>query len=119
MPTTFSPDEPDQMLLLAPDMRDWLPKGTLRITLSDLVDGLDLTAFYAPYEGDGRRNAPCRIDDARGSEMPHPVVEPYSPVIFSRSARNCTDNMSATAEHSVSSSFFARRGPNTSSARAR
>ena len=27
-------------------------------SLSDLVDGLDLKAFYAPYEGDGRRNAP-------------------------------------------------------------
>ena len=27
-------------------------------TVSDLVDGLDLTAFYALYEGDGRRNAP-------------------------------------------------------------
>ena len=26
--------------------------------VSDLVDGLDLTAFYAPYEWDGRRNAP-------------------------------------------------------------
>ena len=26
--------------------------------VSDLVDGLDLTAFYALYEGDGRRNAP-------------------------------------------------------------
>ena len=26
--------------------------------VGDLVDGLDLTAFYVPYEGDGRRNAP-------------------------------------------------------------
>ena len=26
--------------------------------VSDLVDGLDLTEFYAPYAGDGRRNAP-------------------------------------------------------------
>ena len=26
--------------------------------VSNLVDGLDLTAFYAPYEGDGRRNTP-------------------------------------------------------------
>ena len=26
--------------------------------VSDLVDGLDLTAFYVAYEGDGRRNAP-------------------------------------------------------------
>ena len=26
--------------------------------VSDLADALDLSAFYAPYEGDGRRNAP-------------------------------------------------------------
>ena len=26
--------------------------------MSDLVDGLDLAVFYAPYEGDGRRNVP-------------------------------------------------------------
>ena len=58
MATTFRPCEPDQMLLLAPDMRDWLPEGHFAHHVSDLVDGLDLTAFYAPYEGDGRRNAP-------------------------------------------------------------
>ena len=58
MPTTFRPYEPEQMLLLAPDVRDWLPEGHFAHHVSDLVDGLDLTAFYAPYEGDGRRNAP-------------------------------------------------------------
>ena len=58
MATTFRPYEPDQMLLLAPDVRDWLPEGHFAHHVSDLVDGLDLTAFYAPYEGDGRRNAP-------------------------------------------------------------
>ena len=58
MATTFRLYEPDQMLLLAPDMRDWLPEGHFAHHVSDLVDGLDLTAFYAPYEGDGRRNAP-------------------------------------------------------------
>ena len=58
MATTFRPCEPDQMLLLAPDMRDWLPEGHFAHHVSDLVDGLDLTAFCAPYEGDGRRNAP-------------------------------------------------------------
>ena len=57
MPTTFLPHEPDQ-LLLAPDVRDWLAEGHLAHHVSDLADGLDLTAFYAPYEGDGRRNAP-------------------------------------------------------------
>ena len=58
MPTTFRPYEPDQLLLLAPDIREWLPDGHLAHHVSDLVDGLDLTAFHAPYEGDGRRNAP-------------------------------------------------------------
>ena len=58
MPTSFRPYQPKQKLLLPPDLRDWLPKGHLAYQVSDLVDGLDLTAFYAPYEGDGRRNAP-------------------------------------------------------------
>ena len=49
MPTTFRPYEPDQ-LLLAPDVRDWLAEGHLAYHVSDLVDGLNLTAFYAPYE---------------------------------------------------------------------
>ena len=46
------------MLLLAPRLRDWLPEGHLADHVSDLVEGLDLTAFYAPYEGDGRRKSP-------------------------------------------------------------
>ena len=57
MSTTFRP-RPDQSLLLPPDVREWLPEGHLAHHVSDLVDGLDLTAFYVPYEGDGRRNAP-------------------------------------------------------------
>ncbi len=58
MSTTFRPYLPEQSLLLPPDVREWLPEGHLAHHVSDLVDGLDLTAFYAPYEGDGRRNAP-------------------------------------------------------------
>ena len=58
MSTTFRPYVPDQSLLLPPDVREWLPEGHLAHHASDLVDGLDLTAFYALYEGDGRRNAP-------------------------------------------------------------
>ena len=58
MSTTFRPYKPDQMLLLPADLREWLPEGHLAHHVSDLVDGLDLTAFYRPYEGDGRRNAP-------------------------------------------------------------
>ena len=58
MSTTFRPYAPDQMLLLPADLRAWLPEGHLAHHVSDLGDGLDLTAFYGPYEGDGRRNAP-------------------------------------------------------------
>ena len=58
MSTTFRPYAPDQSLLLPPDVREWLPEGHLAHHVGDLVDGLDLTAFYVPYEGDGRRNAP-------------------------------------------------------------
>ena len=58
MSTTFRPYAPDQSLLLPPDVRAWLPEGHLAHHVSDLVDGLDLTAFYVAYEGDGRRNAP-------------------------------------------------------------
>lgn len=58
MPTTFRPYTPEQMLLLPPSPRDWLPEGHLAYFISDTVDTLDLKAFYEPYEGDGRRNSP-------------------------------------------------------------
>ena len=58
MPTSFRPCLPDQALLLPSDPREWVPEGHLAHQVSDLVGSLDLSAFYAPYEGDGRRNAP-------------------------------------------------------------
>ena len=35
-----------------------MPEDHLAHQVSDLVGSLDLSAFYAPYDGDGRRNAP-------------------------------------------------------------
>ena len=58
MPTTFRAYQPNQPFLLPPDLQEWVPPGHLAHHVSDVVDALDLTAFYAPYEGDGRRNAP-------------------------------------------------------------
>jgi len=58
MPTTFRPCSPDQAFLFPPSPRDWLPDGHLAFFILDAVAALDLQAFYAPYEGDGRRNAP-------------------------------------------------------------
>ncbi len=58
MGTTFRPYSPSQMLLLPPDLGEWLPEGHLAYHVSDIVDVLDLRAFYAPYDGDGRRKSP-------------------------------------------------------------
>jgi len=58
MPTTFRPCAPDQSFLFPPSPRDWLPEGHLAFFVADTVAALDLQAFYAPYEGDGRRNQP-------------------------------------------------------------
>jgi transposase len=58
MPTTFRPCAPDQSLLFPPSPRDWLHEGHVAFFIAATVAALDLQAFYAPYEGDGRRNQP-------------------------------------------------------------
>jgi transposase len=49
---TFRPYDPDQMLLLAPVLQEWLPEGHLAHFVSDLVETetLDLSSIYAAYE---------------------------------------------------------------------
>ena len=58
MPTSFRRYEPDQSYLLPPSPRDWLPEGHLSDFISDTIEALDLSGFFARYEGDGRRNRP-------------------------------------------------------------
>lgn len=58
MATTFRPYLPDQSLLLPTSLAEWLPEDHLSCFVSDAVEVLDLQAFYARYEGDGRRRQP-------------------------------------------------------------
>jgi transposase len=58
MPTSYRKYAPEQSLLLPPSLRDWLPEGHLVHFISDVVDQLDLEAFYRRYAGDGRRKQP-------------------------------------------------------------
>ena len=44
--------------MLPAHLGEWLPEGHLAHHVDDIVDGLDLGAFYAPYQGDGRCNSP-------------------------------------------------------------
>src|SRR4051795_3627055 len=48
---TFRAYDPDQVLLMAPVLRDWVPEGDLAHFVSDLVDSgaLELSAIYADY----------------------------------------------------------------------
>ena len=78
MSTTFRPYQPDQLLLLSPDLGEWLPSGHLAHHVSDLVDSLELSAFYAPYEGDGRRNSPYEP-----SMMVKVLIYAYATGVFS------------------------------------
>ena len=52
MGTRFRPYQPKQMLLLAPDLREWVAEGHLAHQVSELADGLELGAFYKRYEED-------------------------------------------------------------------
>jgi transposase len=59
MGKTFRRYEPDQYLLLPPDLREWLPEGHLALFVSDVVDELDLSQILDEYEkGDGRGYPP-------------------------------------------------------------
>jgi len=56
---TFKPYDPDQLYLLPPALRDWLPEGHLALFISDVVDTLDLEPIFDVYEqGDGRGQPP-------------------------------------------------------------
>jgi transposase len=48
---TFRSYDPDQVLLMAPVLREWVPEGDLAHFVSDLVESgaLDLSAIYADY----------------------------------------------------------------------
>jgi transposase len=50
MPKTFRPYEPDQLLLMPPALSDWVPEEHLARFVSDVVDGLDLSAIEGAYE---------------------------------------------------------------------
>jgi len=84
MSTSFRPYQPDQAFLLPPDPRDWLAEDHLAYFISDTVDALDLTAFYAPYEGDGRRK------------------QPYEPAMMLKVLPACRRSMTAWATRSRS-----------------
>jgi transposase len=59
---TFREYSPDQLLLMAPSLREWLPEDHSVYFVSDLVETLDLSAIYGSY------------DEERGYPPYHPLL---------------------------------------------
>ncbi|MDF1526682.1 MAG: hypothetical protein RRA15_09630 [bacterium] len=47
----FKGYNPDQLFLLPPDMKEWLPGDGLAYFIMDVVGVLDLDRIYASYDG--------------------------------------------------------------------
>lgn len=58
MSKTYRAYDPEQMLLLPPSIKDWLPSGHLAHFVSDLVENLDLKAITEVYEREDRGYPP-------------------------------------------------------------
>src|SRR5436305_2669892 len=57
MAQNFLSCDRDQDFLMAPSVREWLPSGHLTWYLLDVVERLDLAAFYRGYRDDGSGRA--------------------------------------------------------------
>jgi transposase len=55
---TLRPYEPDQLLLLPPNLREWLPEGHVANFVSDVIDEMDLSEIEAWYADPKRGNVP-------------------------------------------------------------
>lgn len=53
MPQNFIECERDQLYLMPPSLREWLPEGHLAWFVLDAVAQMDLSAFYGRYRDDG------------------------------------------------------------------
>ncbi len=58
MAKTYRSYCPDQLFLLPPSLRDWLPEDHLVYFVSDVVDQLDLSSIESFYEKDDRGQPP-------------------------------------------------------------
>ena len=58
MAPKFRTYQPDQLLLLPPDLRSWLPQGHLCYFISDTVDALELGSLLDGFNEEGRVEQP-------------------------------------------------------------
>src|ERR1051325_3327168 len=114
MAHNFRSYAPDQPYLLPPDPRDWLSEDHLAYCIRDLVQELDLSAFFAAYSRHGRGAEPFspRL-------MVSLFLYAWCNDIFSsrRIARLCTDDLGGrflaaghTPDHRTFNTFRLQHG---------
>lgn len=64
MPTNYRSYQPEQSYLLPPSPSDWLPENHLAFFISEVVNEMDLSGFYARHEQ----------SDPRGNQPFHPAM---------------------------------------------
>jgi len=64
MPRHFKPYNIDQLLLLPPNLREWLPNDHLSLYLAELLNAMDLSAIWESYQR----------KDSRGRDGYHPLM---------------------------------------------
>jgi transposase len=75
MGVRFKPCDREQLFLLPPSLRDWLPEGDLAYFIIDVVDQLDLGAIYRYYEvAEASERSPERRKAASGQPAFHPKM---------------------------------------------
>jgi hypothetical protein len=57
MPQNFIDCDREQVLLMPPSLRDWLPEDHLAWTILGSVAEIDLSGFYGAYRADGHAGA--------------------------------------------------------------
>lgn len=58
MKSRYRPYDPDQLYLMPPSLREWVPEGDLSHFISDTIDALDVSGFCVQYREDGKGNVP-------------------------------------------------------------
>jgi hypothetical protein len=66
MAYNFLRGDREQLFLLPPDLRDWLPDGHLAWFVLDVVDQLDLQPFLRAYRVDGHGHPRLQPQDPAG-----------------------------------------------------
>jgi transposase len=64
MPSNYRAYQPEQSYLLPPSPSDWLPENHLAFFISEVVEEMDLSAFYGRHEE----------SDPRGNQAFHPAM---------------------------------------------